>query len=256
MTYKLTDEQLREYMSGGHAFAWNVQDMATEIVALRADRAKPTQSDAELWQDLCEKTDRTSPEGQPDMAIINQEEFYDYLVSIRAEGSAERAKIEEALAERDALLNSPHNDDWIEGTKIEAGHQVLRWGVDGDAGKGPLDWFWLIGYLAQKAAFSAIAGDTEKAKHHTISTAAALLNWHKHISGVYTKMRPGIAEPIAQPAESGETICVVCADTIKERATYVPTSNGPMHPYCYEHSGAKPAESVATGEMSSRPRRA
>lgn len=82
-----------------------------------------------------------------------------------------------------AILNSPVTHNWIEGVRIEAAHQVERWPAGQDAGKSALDWFWLIGYLAQKATFAALAGDFEKAKHHTISTGAALLNWHIHIQG-------------------------------------------------------------------------
>jgi hypothetical protein len=37
---------------------------------------------AELWQDLCEKDDRTSP--WADMCLINQEEFFGYLAEIAA----------------------------------------------------------------------------------------------------------------------------------------------------------------------------
>jgi hypothetical protein len=90
------------------------------------------------------------------------------------------------------LLNTPHTHDFAQAIHIEAAHQRERWGSSHDEGKTPLDWFWLIGYLAQKAATSAIAGDTEKAKHHTISTAAALANWHAALSGHDNTMRPGI----------------------------------------------------------------
>ena len=74
---------------------------------------------------------------------------------------------------------------------IEAAHQRQRWGSEHDGGKQPLDWFWLIGYLAQKAATAQMGGDLEKAKHHTISTAAALANWHAAIAGHDNTMRPG-----------------------------------------------------------------
>ena len=87
---------------------------------------------------------------------------------------------------------------------LEAAHQRERWGSSHDGGKAPLDWFWLIGYLAQKAATSQIAGDADKAKHHTISTAAALANWHAAINGDSTAMRPGI-EPPTQVAEQSNT---------------------------------------------------
>lgn len=95
-------------------------------------------------------------------------------------------RFSEVIAENDrlrAILSSPVNDDWLEGVRIEAAHQVLRYPAEHDAGKSALDWFWLIGFLAQKAAFAALCGDREKAKHHTISTGAALLNWHRHIQG-------------------------------------------------------------------------
>lgn len=97
-----------------------------------------------------------------------------------------------------AQLNTPETEDFMQGIPLEAAHQRERWGADHDAGKAPLDWFWLIGYLAQKAATSAIAGDLTKAKHHTISTAAALANWHLQLTGADNRMRPGIADPEGQ----------------------------------------------------------
>lgn len=89
-------------------------------------------------------------------------------------------------------LNTPEVEDFAQGVVLEAQHQRERWGASHDAGKEPLDWFWLIGYLAQKAATAHIAGNIEKACHHTISTAAALANWHAAITGANTEMRPGI----------------------------------------------------------------
>ena len=99
----------------------------------------------------------------------------------------------EAMREavRAEIINTPETADFTAGVPLEAAHQRERWSVDHDAGKTAFDWFWLIGFLAQKAASSQVAGDTEKAKHHTISTAAALANWHAQLSGL-TAMRPGI----------------------------------------------------------------
>lgn len=77
----------------------------------------------------------------------------------------------------------------------EAAHQRGRWASDHDSGKSPADWFWLIGYLAQKAMTAQMTGNTDKALHHCISTAAALNNWHAAISGANSDMRPGIAGP-------------------------------------------------------------
>lgn len=99
------------------------------------------------------------------------------------------------LAAQHRLLNTPEVDDFVKGAVLEAGHQRDRWKASHDAGKTAWDWFWLIGYLGQKAAAAAIAGDVDKAKHHTISTAAALANWHLALAGVDNAMRPGIEEP-------------------------------------------------------------
>ena len=102
-----------------------------------------------------------------------------------------------------ALINSPHNADWFEGTRIEAAHQQERCGTEHDGGKEPQEWFWLIGYLAGKCLRASIDGDSEKAKHHTISTAAVLLNWYRRIAGTNTAMRPGIEPPTESEADRG-----------------------------------------------------
>jgi hypothetical protein len=107
----------------------------------------------------------------------------------------------EELARVRQLLNTPETEDFLRGVALEAAHQRERWGAEHDVGKTPFDWFWLVGYLAQKAAASAVAGDVEKAKHHTISTSAALANWHLALSDGDNSMRPGIAPPPAIAAE-------------------------------------------------------
>lgn len=108
--------------------------------------------------------------------------------------SWDRDRLKGEVVRLHELINHPHNDDWFEGVRIEAAHQQERWGSEHDAGKSPADWFWLLGYLAGKCLAACIACDFEKAKHHTISSAAALLNWHRHITKP-GRMRPGIEEP-------------------------------------------------------------
>lgn len=103
--------------------------------------------------------------------------------------------LRDRIRELEARINSPETTNWIKGVPLEAAHQIERYGAAHDAGKTAFDWFWLIGYLAQKAATSAVAGDIEKAKHHTISTGAALLNWHRSLTGESAAMRPGIQPP-------------------------------------------------------------
>lgn len=100
---------------------------------------------------------------------------------------------ESALIEaRKQLINTPELKNFNDGVTLEALHQRERWGNSHDVGKIPADWFWLVGYLAGKALHAQTSGNTEKALHHTISTAAALANWHTSISGEHTAMRPGI----------------------------------------------------------------
>lgn len=98
----------------------------------------------------------------------------------------------------DALLNTPELHDFAAAVTLEAAHQRQRWASDHDAGKAPEDWFWLLGYLGGKAVHAAKTGDRDKALHHTISSAAALANWHAALLGSDSSMRPGI-----DPAERG-----------------------------------------------------
>ena len=79
-----------------------------------------------------------------------------------------------------ALLNTPLLDDFTAAVKREAAHQVERWASQ-DARKQPEDWFRTLGHLARKALRAHIDGDRDKALHHTISSAALLLHWHRRI---------------------------------------------------------------------------
>lgn len=107
------------------------------------------------------------------------------------EVQALRAEVERLRA----LINTPQTDDFMEAVRLEAAHQQERWGTSHDAGKSPADWFWLLGYLSGKAVTAFNTGDHQKGMHHIISSAAALLNWHRHATGEMTAMRPGIAPP-------------------------------------------------------------
>lgn len=134
--------------------------------------------------------------------IVSHDGYYELdidavtvVLSEAIERMQERVRAETERLDR--LLNTPEVEDFARGVGLEAAHQRERWGVDRDAGKTPFDWFWLIGYLAQKAADAAVRGDVSKAKHHTISTAAALANWHLALLGADNRMRPGIDPPAA-----------------------------------------------------------
>jgi hypothetical protein len=51
----------------------------------------------------------------------------------------------------------------------------------------------LLIYLLGKAARAHFDGDRPKLEHHVITTAAVALNWWRHLTGVSTAMRPGVA---------------------------------------------------------------
>lgn len=101
--------------------------------------------------------------------------------------------LDDEVTRLSALIESPQTEDFFQAVRLEAAHQVERWGTEHDAGKEPADWFWLIGYLAGKALHD-VRG---KRAHHIIATAAALLNWHRAVTGASTAMRPGIEPPEA-----------------------------------------------------------
>jgi hypothetical protein len=86
----------------------------------------------------------------------------------------------------DKQINNPQTADFLTAVASEAAHQVQRWGDAHERGKSAENWFWLVGYLAGKCLRSCIEGDKFNAQHHTVSSAAALLNWWKAIEGDQT----------------------------------------------------------------------
>jgi len=85
----------------------------------------------------------------------------------------------EKLEATQDLIDNPEINDFIKGVKLEATHQIKRWGPDHDDLKTPEDWLWVIALLTTKATQAARYGDKDKYLHHIITCAAACLNWHK-----------------------------------------------------------------------------
>ncbi len=122
--------------------------------------------------------------------------------TLSSERSKARADVAAISMERDAAIlseseaakayDSPDTSNFLSAVRAEAAHQIHRFGADHDGGKSAPDWFWLLGFLAGKALSSSLSGDQQKALHHTISSAAVLMNWHAYISGSRTRFRPGI----------------------------------------------------------------
>lgn len=130
----------------------------------------------------------------PDGAAPGEREGYLSAVEAIQELRRSEMNARSEVARLGALVNTPELVDFARAVRLEAVHQRERWGTDHDGGKTPADWFWLLGYLSGKALAAHLAGNHEKALHHTISSAAALANWHAAILGK-TNMRPGIEPP-------------------------------------------------------------
>lgn len=113
--------------------------------------------------------------------------MYRARLALRAEQQRDEAY--ERAAKFEAILNTPMLHPFMEAAVHEAQHQVYRWGEEHDAKKTAWDWFWTLGYLGGKAAQSAVAEDWDKARHHTITAAAMLANWHRQIDDAVSRSR-------------------------------------------------------------------
>ncbi len=104
-----------------------------------------------------------------------------------------RATLNALVMERDrlkTLMNNSQAERFLEATRAEIAHQLQHWSAIHDRAKEPQDWFWLTRYLADKALRAHNDGALALALHHTISSAAALANWHAAISMADARMPP------------------------------------------------------------------
>ena len=72
---------------------------------------------ADAWQDLVHKSDRTSPEEYPDMALITREELADYMQSAQSRGQAFDGEGEELkpLLPPAAVESGDYLEGWMDG---------------------------------------------------------------------------------------------------------------------------------------------
>lgn len=126
--------------------------------------------------------------------------------ALQAQAAAATAPLQVEIDRLTALINTPGTEEFFVSVRLEAAHQVVRWGVEHDAGKRPEDWITLFMYLLGKAAKAHFDGDRAKLEHHVITVAAVALNWHRHMTGVSMLMRPGVA-PMDRPCPPG-FLCV------------------------------------------------
>ncbi|MFM0432372.1 hypothetical protein PQQ75_25400 [Paraburkholderia aspalathi] len=124
-----------------------------------------------------------------------------------ARGASAYAKqLESRVAELNAIINSPESDEFLKGVSIEAEYQRQLHGVDVTEGRFDWhQWFWVTGYLLGKAlaACKSGEGNGEKAKHHLVTTAALIHNWHNTLTGkpaasVHSNKGRNVADLIAR----------------------------------------------------------
>jgi len=108
------------------------------------------------------------------------------------------AAVTREVARLNSLINTPQTEDYFAAVRVEAAHQIERWGAEHDAGKRPEDWITLVVYLLGKAARAHFDGDLDKLKHHIVTVGAVALNWLRNVNGDSTVMRPGVARDSAR----------------------------------------------------------
>lgn len=104
-----------------------------------------------------------------------------------ARGISAYAKyLETRVAELNAIIHVPESDEFLKGVSIEAEYQRQLHGVDATEARFDWhQWFWVTGYLLGKALAACKSGEDngDKAKHHLVTTAALLNNWHNTLTG-------------------------------------------------------------------------
>lgn len=154
------------------------------------DEAIPVSDQPEGYARLLDLADRLIANGDkaPHVSASECHEISAGIGDLCREVGSLRAEIARLLA----IVNIPQVDEIFASVRIEAAHQIQRWGVEHDAGKRPENWVTLVVYLLGKASKAHFDGDEHKLHHHVVTLAAVALNWHRNITGDNADMRPGI----------------------------------------------------------------
>lgn len=140
------------------------------------------------------------------------------------------ATARQRIEELELKLNTPEINDFRDAVVLEAVHQRERWGADHDLEKADEDWFWTLGYLAGKALNSAKAGDSEKLRHHQITSAALLANWHRVTVEKVARALLTVAAPEQEKGEDKMKVTVgnAIAEEIFDDVLAVSVSQGKL----------------------------
>lgn len=77
------------------------------------------------------------------------------------------------------LLNNPEIEDFIKGVRLEASHQLERWGIDREESAPPHHFILVFNKILGKMAVDIFNKDIDKFKHHCIAVAAEMHNIHR-----------------------------------------------------------------------------
>lgn len=88
---------------------------------------------------------------------------------------------EDEINRLNSLINNPVLNDFVEAMKIEAAHQLERWGIENEERKPPHHYILVATKLLGKLSIAIWDRDIDKFKHHCITLAAELQNCHRQI---------------------------------------------------------------------------
>lgn len=122
---------------------------------------------------------------------------------------AEVGTLRARVADLERQLNTPHTADFVESVRIEAAHQVARWGVEHDARKSIEDWAALFVRLLGKMVDAHWNGDIPKLFHHVVTLAAVAANCHARLSErLDARGRAKVAEANAAPDDGAVVVTI------------------------------------------------
>ncbi len=79
------------------------------------------------------------------------------------------------------LINNPEIENFLEGVKLEAAHQIERWGLEKEERNPPHHYILVMAKILGKMSTDIFDRDVEKFKHHCIAVAAEMHNLHRQI---------------------------------------------------------------------------
>lgn len=145
---------------------------------------------------------------------------------MKAQGLPTYSDLRAEISRLTSIVNMPETHDFVKAILREAEHAAAR-NADFDLEKTPFYWFKLVRWLGSKAVKAFTRGDTEKEKHHIITTAAACYNWYRarfdrrNTSPLAATAGAGKLDDIAARVEQLEQALVYVAHSMHSEPQYM-----------------------------------